>query len=189
MNDRKKLLLHTCCGTCGAWIPQMLAQDFAVDLFYFNPNIHPREEYARRLADVEKVAEALNLKLIADEYDPRAWFGAVRDLIQEPEGGKRCPVCFELRLRRTAEYAREHGYDCFATNLTIGRNKRADVINPMGERLAVEYGVEFLARDFKKQAGFEKSCRHSDTFGVVRQNYCGCVYSRLERLRYKKSPD
>ncbi|MBU2509395.1 MAG: epoxyqueuosine reductase QueH [Patescibacteria group bacterium] len=187
MNRKPKLLLHTCCGTCGAWIPEMLSEDFEVDLYYFNPNIHPEKEYLRRLEDVRKVARALNLKLIEGNYNPRSWFEHVKGLEGEPEGGKRCTLCFELRLREAAKYASENSYDIFGTTLTIGRNKRADIINPIGEKLASEFGLLFLDRDFKKQAGFEKSCRKSDEIGVVRQNYCGCSFSLNERLEFDKN--
>ncbi|MFH1433740.1 MAG: epoxyqueuosine reductase QueH, partial [Candidatus Uhrbacteria bacterium] len=123
-----KLLLHVCCGTCGAWVPRRLAHDYEVDLFYFNPNIHPREEYERRLKSVRETAHELDLKLIEGECDPRAWFeyilrsGATTvRLSNEPEGGKRCDLCFRHRLAETAHYASEHGYDAFATTLTVGR--------------------------------------------------------------------
>lgn len=178
-----KLLLHTCCACCGVWIPQKLSEDYEVDLYYFNPNVHPATEYEHRIAEVRKVAEILDLKLIEAPYEPALWFEAIKGLEAEPEGGARCAVCFEFRLRYAAEFARDHHYDCFSTTITVGRNKKADVINPIGERLAAEYGVEFLARDFKKNAGLDTSVERCKLYQIDRQDYCGCVFSRKESYR------
>ncbi|MFH1711634.1 MAG: epoxyqueuosine reductase QueH [Patescibacteria group bacterium] len=178
--SKPKLLLHTCCACCGAWIPEVLSEDFEVDLFYFNPNVHPKSEYQHRLAEVHKIAEIHGLKLIEQEYDPEAWLKAVSGLENEKEGGARCSVCFEYRLRRAAKYARDNGYDVFTTTITVGRNKKADVINSIGEKLSEEFGVEFLARDFKKNAGLDTSVEKCKIYGIDRQDYCGCVFSRKE---------
>lgn len=180
MADKPSLLLHTCCGTCGAWIPEMLSADYAVTLFYFNPNVHPEAEYRTRRDNARSVAERLGVAFVEGDYDPRAWFEAVRGLEQEPENGPRCPVCFEHRLRATAKYASENGFDWFSTTLTVGRHKKAELINPIGEKLSQEFGVHFLARDFKKQGGAEQSVQRSVAFGIHRQDYCGCVFSRKE---------
>lgn len=162
----------------------MLSKEYTVDLFYFNPNIHPEKEYLRRLADAKKAAGFIGVNVIECKYNPEDWFEKVRGYEQEKEGGKRCPLCFEFRLEETAKYAKEHGYDLWSTTLTVGRHKKADVINPIGERLAEEYGVEFLSRDFKKKAGFDTSIKKSNKYGLVRQHYCGCAYS----LRDSKKP-
>ena len=195
----QKLLLHVCCGTCGSWVPKKLSHDYDVTLFYFNPNIHPEEEYRRRLESVRMMASELDLDLIQGEYDSQAWFEFILqtgktpvrasssdtltgvDPAQEPEGGTRCQLCFEYRLRATAEYARDHGFDCFATTLTVGRRKPASKINPIGLRIADELGVEFLDRDFKKAGGEDLSQIRARDLGVYRQEYCGCVYSRSSR--------
>jgi len=186
-----KLLLHVCCGTCGAWVPKKLSHDFDVTLFYFNPNIHPEEEYQRRLAGARMMADELGLELIEGEYDPQSWFEFVlrtgetpvrASLSVEPEGGTRCQLCFEHRLRATAEYARANQFDCFATTLTVGRRKPANKINPIGIRIASELGIEFLDHDFKKAGGEDLSQIRARDLGVYRQEYCGCVYSKLPLL-------
>lgn len=173
------LLLHTCCGICGAWIPEKLSRQFAVTLFYFNPNIHPREEYERRLAAAREAARILSLPFIEGEYNSRHWFALARGLGREPEGGRRCVVCFEARLRRTAEEAKRRGFNYFATTLTVGRRKPAAIINPLGEKIAAEVGVKFLAGDFKKGGGETESQKQGRKFGLYHQKYCGCVYSKI----------
>ena len=182
-----KLLLHVCCGTCGSWVPKKLSHDYDVTLFYFNPNIHPEKEYQRRLAGARMMADELGLELVEGEYDPKSWFEFVlrmgetpirASLAQEPEGGQRCQLCFEHRLRATAEYAAANGYNCFATTLTVGRRKPASKINPIGLRIANELGIEFLDRNFKKAGGEDLSQIRARDLGVYRQEYCGCVYSK-----------
>ncbi|MDD4995699.1 MAG: epoxyqueuosine reductase QueH [Patescibacteria group bacterium] len=173
---KSKLLLHTCCGVCGAWVPEMLAVEYAVTIFYFNPNIYPTDEYERRRDAAKATAERLGIEFIEGEYDHNAWLEAVRGLETESEGGKRCAVCFDYRLGETARYSREHGFDFFATTLTIGRNKRADIINPIGEKRAGEYGVKFLAGDWKKAGGQEETRRRTAEHEIYRQNYCGCEF-------------
>lgn len=177
---KPKLLLHACCGTCSCLLPQMLSEEFEVTLYYVNPNIHPPKEYLQRLDDTKKVAELQEIELIEGDYDTSAWFEYVRGYEQEPEGGRRCSLCFEFRLWKTAVYAKENGFDVFATALTIGRNKKASVINPIGERLSEKYGIPYLSRDFKKKGGLDNSVKRMDELGIDRQNYCGCVYSKKE---------
>jgi hypothetical protein len=173
----KKLLLNICCGPCGIYVASKLREDYLVTLFFYNPNIWPKEEYDKRLESVKKIADLENFELIEGRFNQEDWFTAVHGLEQEPEGGARCPVCFIFRLEETANYAREHGYDCFASTLTTGRNKRADVINPLGQASAKKYGVEFIEGDWKKQGGQEQSHKLAAELGLYRQNYCGCKFS------------
>lgn len=175
--NKPKLLLHTCCGVCGSWVPESLLTDFEVDLFFFNPNIQPEEEYARRRDAARQVADSLNLKFIEKNYKPEKWLLSVRGHEGDPEGGERCKICFDFRLKEVAKYAKENGYDYFATTLTVGRNKKADVINPLGEKWANHFGIKFLARDFKKSGGQEKTDKESRRLHLYRQNYCGCIFS------------
>lgn len=183
-NMKPELFLHTCCGICGAWIPEKLSQEYNVTLFYFNPNIHPREEYERRRGAFRQMSEFLKLPMIEGEYNPAVWFDKVRGLANERESGRRCPICFEVRLRRTAEEAKRLGFDYFATTLTVGRFKPAAVINPIGEKIATEVGVKFLAGDFKKQGGEMESQKRGKELGIYHQHYCGCAYSRLRITNY-----
>lgn len=180
MTEKKKLLLHTCCGVCGAWVPEMLSKDYEVTVYFYNPNVFPKEEYEKRRDAAKTIADKLGLDFVEGEYDHNGWLEVVRDLEHEPEGGKRCPVCFTYRLEHTAEYAKSKGFDYFATTLTIGRNKRADVINPIAENLAEKYGVKFLSGDWKKKGGQEQSNKKSQEHGIYRQDYCGCEFSKRD---------
>lgn len=174
---KPKLLLHICCGVCGAWIPKKLSADFAVTLYFFNPNIAPEEEYKKRLEAVRQVAREVGVDLIEGPYQPKEWFALVRGHENDQEGGERCEMCFSLRLGESAKYAKENGFEFFATTLTIGRNKKASVINPLGEKWAKEFNIKFLAGDFKKSGGQVETDRESHRLRLYRQNYCGCVYS------------
>ena len=180
-----RLLLHICCATCGAWLSDELSLKYEVDLFYFNPNIHPEKEYYRRLEEIKKVASILNLKVIDFPFAPKPWFKAVKGYENEPENGTRCPICFRHRLEGTAKYAQKHNYDAFATTLTTSKQKKAEIINPIGEDLARKYKVEFLSEDFKKNGGSDKSLACSNDYGVIRQNYCGCVFSLRDSYRQR----
>ncbi len=174
---KPKLLLHICCGVCGAWIPKKLSADFDVTLYFFNPNIAPEEEYKKRLDAAWQAADEAGVELVEGSYQPKEWLGLVRDHENDPEGGERCEMCFSLRLGETAKCAKENGFDFFASTLTIGRNKKAAVINPLGERWAAQFGLKFLAEDFKKGGGQAETDKESHRLGLYRQNYCGCIYS------------
>ncbi|MFC1788080.1 epoxyqueuosine reductase QueH [Patescibacteria group bacterium] len=185
---KPKLLLHACCGTCSALLPERLSKDYQVDLFYFNPNIHPISEYQTRLAGARISAAKQGVGLIEDRYDPQEWLAAIKGLESEPEMGKRCPTCFEVRLYRTAKYAKEHQYDLFSTTLSVGRNKKAEVINPIGKRVSKIIQIPFLAGNFKKDFGLDWSVDRAKEWGIARQDYCGCVFSRKESMvRRQKS--
>lgn len=169
-----RVLLHACCGPCAAGAVERLERPV---LFFYNPNVHPAEEYLRRLEAARELARRLGLELIEGPYEPERWWEAVRGLEGEPEGGRRCAVCFELRLRRTALLARQGGFEAFTTTLTVSPHKDARVIHAIGRRLAEEVGVRFLAEDFKKRDGFKRSCEISRAYGLYRQRYCGCALS------------
>ena len=160
-------------------MPKRLSHEYEVTLFYFNPNIHPAEEYERRLASVRNMSEVLGLELVEGEYDPSQWFEYVRGHADEREGGGRCGLCFRFRLGETARYASEYGFEAFASTLTVGRRKSAAKVNPVGLEVAKEHGVEFIDRDWKKAGGEDLSQLMAKEHDVYRQEYCGCVYSRL----------
>jgi len=171
------LLLHICCAPCATRVVELLRSDFEVHGFFYNPNIHPEEEYRRRLEAVRKYAEAVGLDWEEGPYEPEEWFQYVRGYEDEPEGGARCPLCYRLRLEETARRARELGFGYFATTLTVGPKKKARVINPIGRELGFKYGPTFVGGDFKKGEGFKRSVALSRRFGLYRQNYCGCTFS------------
>lgn len=179
--EKPKLLLHVCCGVCGAWIPKKLSVDFDVTLFFFNPNIHPNVEYDRRLEAARQAANEAGAEIIEGRYQSDEWLTLMKSHASDSEGGERCVMCFDLRLGETAKYAKENGFVFFASTLTVGRNKKAAVINPLGEKWATQFGLKFLADDFKKKGGQIETDREAHRLSLYRQNYCGCVYSMKTR--------
>ncbi len=170
-----KILLHICCGVCAAGVVERLTLEGheVLGLFY-NPNIHPKEEYERRLEAAYKVAKELNFPLVAGAYTPEEWLAETASLENEPEGGKRCEVCFRHRLQKTYLYWKDSGADAFTTTLTVSPTKSATVINRVGQEIG---GDRFLVRDFKKKAGFQRATELAKKWTLHRQNYCGCLYS------------
>lgn len=170
-----KVVLHICCGVCAAGTAERLTSEGheVLGLFY-NPNIHPLEEYERRLEVAYKVAKELNFPLEVPPYTPEEWFAETSSLENEPEGGRRCAVCFRLRLKKTYLYLQDCGWDAFTTTLTISPSKSAEVINQAGREIG---GDRFLVRDFKKKAGFQRATELAKQWALYQQNYCGCVYS------------
>jgi len=174
-----KIVLHVCCGICAAGVVERLTlEGHQVLGFFYNPNIHPLEEYKRRLEVTHEVAKELNFPLEVASYTPEEWFKETNSLENEPEGGRRCEVCFRLRLNRTHLYMEDYGWDAFTTTLTISPRKSADVINRVGWEID---GERFLARDFKKKAGFQRAMELAKKWALYRQNYCGCIYSMRQR--------
>lgn len=184
---KQKLLLHICCGPCSIHVWRQLQENFAVNGFFYNPNIQPSAEYEFRRQELIKVAEKFAWPLVYAPYDPHDWFAAIRGLEKEKERGRRCPVCFRFRLERAFQYAREHGFGMVASTLSISPSKSAAQINEQGEALAEKYGVAFLPENFKKKDGFLISRRLGQELGVRSQNYCGCVYSKVERILRRRS--
>ena len=142
--------------------------------YYFNPNIYPLEEYEKRLKATENIARIMDFPLIVPPYDNKKWLQVAAELAQEPEGGRRCDVCFRIRLQSTFNYMQEISFDFFTTTLTIGPQKSAEKVNRIGKEIG---GDKFLAKDFKKQDGFQRANQLAKQFQIYRQNYCGCIYS------------
>ena len=189
---RPKLLLHACCAPCSSHVLEVTARYFDLTLYFYNPNISPEEEFRFRLSELERFVREVpypDVKIAAPEYDAGEFFGAVRGMEDLPEGGKRCRVCYELRLRKTAEAAKAGGFDCFTTTLSISPYKNAQWLNEIGGRLAEEYGISYLFSDFKKKNGYRRSIELSREYGLYRQNYCGCVYSKIaaEKVRAERN--
>lgn len=178
---KSKLLLQSCCGPCSSHVLDLLSPFFEITVFYFDPNIFPEEEYLLRLDTQKQLIAAMGsekIALVEGEYDHESFLNAVKGLENEPEGGARCAKCFEQRLEATAKKAKEAGYDYFCTTLTVSPHKNADVINKIGFELQDKYGVKFLPSDFKKKDGYKRSIELSAKFGLYRQNYCGCEFSK-----------
>ena len=173
----KRLLLHVCCGPCSIIAIERTKPDHEVVLFFSNSNIHPKEEYEKRLNTAMKVADIFKTKLNKDRYSPQDWLNKVEGYENEPEHGKRCNICINYRLERTAKFAKAHGFNIFATTLTTGPQKNAKLINSIGRALGKKYGIEYYESNFKKKDGFKKSVDLSKEHKFYRQNYCGCKFS------------
>jgi predicted adenine nucleotide alpha hydrolase (AANH) superfamily ATPase len=176
--SKKTLLLHACCAPCTPYVIELLQREFEVTAFFYNPNIHPLEEYQHRLEEIKNFSEKVDLKLITGDYEVEAWFHITQGMEHEKEGGKRCECCYRMRLERTVALAHKKGFNYFATTLTVSPHKKATTINLIGRELQKKYPVAFYEADFKKHDGFKKSCELSTHYGFYRQNYCGCVYSK-----------
>jgi predicted adenine nucleotide alpha hydrolase (AANH) superfamily ATPase len=174
---KKKLLLHTCCAPCSAYVLKLL-EDFDVTVFYYNPNIDTAEEYEKRKTECQRYCERNEIPFIEKAYKPNEWALYIEGFESEPEGGARCAKCFDLRLTKTAEFAKQNDFDAFATTLSISPHKNSDLINKIGNKLTKELGVPFYNEDWKKDSGYQKSCAISKEEGFYRQNYCGCQYSK-----------
>lgn len=179
------LLLHSCCAPCSSYCMEYLREYFRLTVFYYNPNITEREEYRKRVQEELRLIEAYNMRgkkieVIEGDYEPDRFLEMAKGLETCAEGGERCFGCYELRLRKTAELAKKMNFDYFTTTLTISPLKNAAKLNEIGERLAEEYGVRWLPSDFKKRGGYQRSIELSKEYGLYRQNYCGCVFSKKE---------
>ena len=172
-----KLLLHICCAPDATHPIQILKDEYQIDTFFYNPNIHPKEEYKKRLEDMRALSKKWNVPLHEGEYDKDRWLELAERYKDEPEGGRRCEICYAMRLEEAAKMARDEEYDVFGAVLTISPHKDAEKINEMGHELGSRYGVPYLESDFKKHDGFKKSVELSKELELYRQNYCGCIYS------------
>ena len=170
-----KVVLHICCGVCAAGAAHvLLSEGHQVTGYYYNPNISPPDEYYRRLEAASRAVGHLGIQLVEGPYNPEDWYRAASYLAHEPEGGKRCEVCYRLRLQQTWIFTQESQSDCFTSTLTISPHKPAPVINRIGQEIG---GDKFLPRDFKKKEGFKKATGLARSWDLYRQNYCGCEYS------------
>ena len=179
-----RLLLHSCCAPCSSYVLRYLSVYFAITVLYYNPNISPEEEFYRRAEEQRRLLQEMPLPrpatLLVGDYAPEKFAAIAAGLEQQPEGGERCTACYRLRLEEAAKIAAENGFDFFTTTLTISPLKNAATLNAIGRELAAQYGVPYLYSDFKKKDGYKISCQLSAKYGLYRQNYCGCVYSRRD---------
>ena len=179
-----RVLLHSCCAPCSSYVIEYLSKYFYITILYYNPNISPRNEYDKRKAEQIRLINSMKTKypvsIIDVDYDNDLYEKAICGLEGEPERGKRCSVCFNLRLSKTAKVALENNFDYFATTLTLSPYKNAPLINEIGFKLEDMYGIKYLASDFKKKNGYKRSIELSSEYGLYRQNYCGCKYSKRD---------
>ena len=185
------LLLHSCCAPCSSYCLEYLSQYFKITVLYYNPNLFPAGEYERRVSEQKKLVSALPAKypvtLVEMKGEPEEFYSAVKGLEHIREGGERCFACFRLRLERAARYAKENGFDFFTTTLTISPLKNAQKLNEIGEEAGEKFGVRHLPSDFKKKNGYKRSVELSKVYGLYRQDYCGCVFSKREREEAEKA--
>ncbi len=193
-NKGRRLLLHSCCAPCSSAVLERLRSVFHITVFYYNPNISWEEEYRLRVAEQIRLIEWFNAKedvaageaypiqYIEGDYEPEQFFSATKGLEKEPEGGARCEKCFDLRLQKSVEKAVEIGAKYVTTTLTISPLKNAPLLNAIGERYAADSGVLWLPSDFKKKNGYKRSIELSAENDLYRQDYCGCAFSKAERM-------
>lgn len=183
---KKKMLLHCCCGPCASDVVGNLINDYDVTLFYYNPSIFPFEEYKKRFENLEIVAKHYNVNVVYVDYNQDEFLKIVAGMEQMKEGGTRCEVCIFQRLEKTCLFAKENGFDIFATTLSVSPHKNASYINSAGKELSKTYNVEYLESDFKKKDGFKKSIEMSKKLGLYRQDYCGCKFSLNSKKTIEK---
>lgn len=174
----KKILVHICCAPDALYVLDILKNDFDVSGYFYNPNIHPKEEYDLRLSEARRVAQSLNVFLYEDKYDTDRWYSITQKYQLEAEKGKRCDICYAMRLEKTALKAKDLNFESFTTVMSLSPMKKADVLNKIGLMFAQRHGIEFLEANFKKKDGFRKSVELSKRHNLYRQNYCGCEFSR-----------
>lgn len=182
-----KLLIHSCCAPCSSYVLEYLSVYFKITVYYYNPNIYPEEEYARRVKEQKELIESMSLKntvlFVAGKYEPQKYYELIKGHEEDVEGGDRCFICYRMRLEEAARVAKEGGYEFFTTTLSISPHKNAIKLNDIGEELASSYGVLYLPSDFKKRNGYKRSIELSNEHGLYRQDYCGCIFSKRARKR------
>ncbi len=182
--SKPKLLIHCCCAPCSSYVLEYLNEFFDITLHFYNPNISPENEYNYRADELKRLVAELGLqdkiKFIFESYDPAPFLEISKGLEDLPEGDERCFRCYHLRLQKSAELAADNGFNYFTTTLSISPHKNADKLNEIGGKLAEQYNVNYLYSDFKKKNGYKRSCELSAQFNLYRQDYCGCIYSKIE---------
>lgn len=181
---KPKLLLHACCGPCSSYCLEYLQEFFDITILYYNPNIYPVQEYERRLDELKRfisqVPHSNNIDLLEERYIPDEYYHTIKGLENLGERSQRCYACYQLRMEECAKIAKEKNFDYFTTTLSISPYKDAGWINEIGEKLETKYQVAYLYADFKKKNGYKRSIELSKQYNMYRQEYCGCIYSKLE---------
>jgi len=175
---KPKFLLHSCCAGCAAYVIKLLSNDYNVSCYFYNPNIHPEGEYQKRKQELKKYCQKVKTLFIEADYEIDKWQELIKGFEFESEKGKRCLICYAMRLEKTAQFAQKQKFDYFGSTLSVSPHKLADRINQFGNKIARMYDVKFYQADFKKNDGFKKACALSKQENFYRQDYCGCVYSQ-----------
>lgn len=179
-----RLLLHSCCAPCSSYVLEYLTEYFDITVYYYNPNISPMGEYEKRIAEQKRLISEMKFKnsvsFIEGTYNHDEFISLTRGLENLPEGGERCSLCYEMRLEAAAQKAAEINADYFTTTLSVSPYKNTAKLNTIGLKLAMEYGIPYLVSDFKKNNGYKRSIELSTEYGLYRQNFCGCIFSKKE---------
>lgn len=183
------LLLHSCCAPCSSYVLEYLSQYFKITILYYNPNISPETEYVRRKQEqidfISRFPTSNPIDFLNCDYEPMDFFKKIKGKEHLGEKSERCYSCYELRLEETAKAAAKLGFDYFTTTLSISPHKNALWLNEIGEALSEKYGVRYLFSDFKKKGGYYRSTELAKEYGLYRQDYCGCVFSKQEREQFQ----
>lgn len=181
---KPSLLLHVCCAPCSSYVLEYLSTHFEITVFFYNPNISPEEEYQFRKEELLRLIREMKLsdqvRTLCEEYDPTEFDAIVQGLEDQKEGGSRCARCYRLRLRKSAIIAAENHFDFYTTTLSISPYKNAEWLNTIGAEEGAAAGIRYLFSDFKKRNGYKRSCELSGIYGLYRQDYCGCIYSKKQ---------
>ena len=180
-----RLLLHSCCAPCSSYTLEYLSRYFDITVYYFNPNISPKQEFDKRFEEQKRLISQMPFKnsvtLVEGDYNYDDFLEIAKGLENVPEGGERCFRCYKMRLESTARLAREQGFDYFCTTLSISPLKNSQKINELGFEIEEKYGVKWLPSDFKKREGYKRSIQLSREYSLYRQNFCGCVFSKNQQ--------
>ena len=175
------LLIHSCCAPCSSYVLEYLSEYFKITVFYYNPNIYPKSEYTKRIAEQQKLIRDMDFKypvaFLAGPYDKEKFYEMAAGMEDLKEGGARCMKCYELRLSEAAVQAAAGGFDYFTNTLSFSPLNNAQKLNEIGIRVGKEHNVKYLVSDFKKKNGYKRSVELSEQYGLYRQDYCGCEFS------------
>ena len=181
-NKRPSLLLHACCAPCSSYVLEYLTKYFDITVFYYNPNISPENEYLHRVSEIKRLISEMcpSVSFIEGRYEPEKFYEMAKGLENEPERGARCLKCYRMRLEESAVIAKENNFDYFTTTLSISPQKDSIVLNSIGKEVSEKYDIPYLFSDFKKKGGYKRSIELSAQFHLYRQNFCGCIFSKMQ---------
>ncbi len=187
-DNKSKLLLHSCCAPCsGDIMKRLLDSGINYTVFFYNPNIHPYDEYLLRKDENLKFAKKYNIPFVDADYDPRKWFGITKGMEHEPERGKRCTTCFDMRFIKTAEYAHNNGFDIISSTLGISRWKNMEQINKSGIYAVSKFkDITYWTYNWRKENGSHRMIEVSKDERFYMQEYCGCVYSLRDTNKWRE---
>jgi len=185
MKEKPTLLLHACCAPCSSAVLEQLDKYFNITMYFYNPNITSEKEYIKRKEELKRFLNMTykNINILECTYHNEEFLSVIKGLEQEKEGGKRCYACYKLRLEQTAKVAIENHFDYFTTTLSISPYKNSKWLNEIGKNASNKYKINYLYADFKKKNGYKHSIELSKKYNLYRQDYCGCIYSKVERKK------